>query len=158
MGTRCGQIDPGVILYLLSERGLSVSAVSELLHRGSGLKGMSGISHDLREIEAANTEQAGHAIDYFVHRARREIGSLVAELGGLDALVFSGGIGEHAHEIRRRICEGFQWLGLELDPERNILAQETLSPPRSRVKVMIIPANEELTIARHVTRVAPMKA
>jgi acetate kinase len=148
MGTRCGQLDPGVVLYLLSERGMSLEAVSNLLHRGSGLKGMSGVSQDVRDIEAADTPAARRAIDYFVHRARYEIGALAAALGGLDALVFSGGIGEHAHHIRARICENFEWLGLELDPERNRRPDRTISADRSKVQAFILTANEELTIAR----------
>jgi acetate kinase len=148
MGTRCGQLDPGVVLYLLSERGMPVDAVSDLLHRGSGLKGMSGVSQDVREIEAAETPASRRAIDYFVHRARHEIGALTAVLGGLDGLVFSGGIGEHAHRIRARICENFEWLGLTLDPERNRRADLTVSADGSKVKAFIVAANEELTIAR----------
>lgn len=148
MGTRCGQLDPGVVLYLLSERGMSVDAVSNLLHRGSGLKGMSGVSQDVRDIEAADTPASRRAIDYFVHRARTEIGALAAVLGGLDALVFSGGIGEHAHHIRARICENFEWLGLALDPERNRRPDPIVSADGSKVKAYIVSANEELTIAR----------
>jgi acetate kinase len=148
MGTRCGQLDPGVVLYLLSERGMSLDTVSNLLHRGSGLKGMSGVSQDVRDIEAADTTASRRAIDYFVHRARTEIGALAAVLGGLDALVFSGGIGEHAHHIRARICENFEWLGLALDPERNRRPDRMVSADRSRVKAFIVAANEELTIAR----------
>ncbi len=150
MGTRCGQLDPGVVLYLMAERGMSLEAVTNLLHRGSGLKGMSGISQDVREIEAAATPEARNALDYFVHRARYEIGALTALLSGLDALVFSGGIGEFATSIRARICENFDWLGLKLDPEKNQRCDRLLSADQSKVKVFIAEANEELTIARHV--------
>jgi acetate kinase len=148
MGTRCGQLDPGVVLYLLQERRMTLEAVSNLLHRGSGLKGMSGVSQDVRDIEAAGTEEARRAIDYFVHRARYEIGALTALLGGLDALVFSGGIGEHAAGIRARICDNFEWLGLVLDAERNRKSCLLTSAEASKVKAFIIGANEEITIAR----------
>ncbi len=148
MGTRCGQLDPGVVLYLLQERGMTLEAVSNLLHRGSGLKGMSGVSQDVRDIEAAGTDAARRAIDYFVHRARYEIGALAAVLGGVDALVFSGGIGEHATGIRARICADFEWLGLALDPERNGASSRVVSADGSKVKAFIITADEELTIAR----------
>jgi acetate kinase len=153
MGTRCGQIDPGVVLYLLSERGMSLDAVSDLLHRGSGLKGMSGVSQDVRDIEAADTPAARRAIEYFVHRARHEIGALAAALGGLDALVFSGGIGEHAVRIRASICQNFEWLGLSLDPERNRRPDRLVSADGSRVKAFIVAANEEMTIARQTQAV-----
>jgi acetate kinase len=148
MGTRCGQLDPGVVLYLLGERGMALDAVFDLLHKGSGLKGMSGVSQDVRDIEAADTPAARHAIDYFVHRARYEIGALAAVLGGVDALVFSGGIGEHAAAIRARICENFEWLGLTLDQERNRKSEREVSAGNSRVKSYILAADEELTIAR----------
>lgn len=149
MGTRCGQIDPGVLLYLLRERGLRIEDLSALLYHGSGLKGMSGISQDMREIEAAGTPAAAQAIDYFVHRARAELGSLAAILSGLDALVFCGGIGEHAAGIRQRICAGFEWLGLILDEHKNAHSGTVISSEDSRVKVFVIPTNEELVIARH---------
>jgi acetate kinase len=150
MGTRCGQLDAGVVLYLLEQRGMPLEAVSTLLHRGSGLKGMSRISHDIRDIELGDTPEGRNALDYFVHRARCELGALTATLCGLDALVFSGGIGEHAATIRKRICENFDWLGLMLDEEKNQKADQVLSADHSRVRVYIVPANEELSIARHV--------
>jgi acetate kinase len=153
MGTRCGQLDPGVVLYLLQERRMTLEAVSNLLHRGSGLKGMSGVSQDVREIEAAGTDAARRAIDYFVHRARCEIGALTAVLGGLDALVFSGGIGEHAVDIRARICADFEWLGLVMDPERNRKSSRLASAEASKVKAFIIGANEEVAIARQTEAV-----
>ena len=152
MGTRCGQIDAGVLLHLM-ERGMSAAELSHLLHKGSGLKGMSGISHDMREIEEADTPEGRNAIDYFVHRARCEIGALAAALGGLDALVFSGGIGEHAANIRWRICEDFGWLGLSLDAAKNRGSERQLSAAGSRVKVLLVPANEELSIAWQIQSV-----
>ncbi|MBJ7535148.1 acetate/propionate family kinase [Rhodomicrobium vannielii ATCC 17100] len=155
MGTRCGQIDAGVVLHLLTDRRMSVDAVTQLLHRGSGLKGMSGFSHDVRDLEKADTPGSRAALTYFVHRARYEIGALTALLGGLDALVFSGGIGEHAADLRKRICAGFEWLGLSLDAERNARTDRLLSADASRVKVFVVAANEEKTIAQHTLSFLP---
>lgn len=152
MGTRCGQLDPGVVLYLMEERGLSVRQIEDLLYRRSGLKGLSGLSHDMRELEAAGTPEAMQAIDYFVFRARRELGSMAAILSGLDALVFCGGIGENAWRIRQRICAGLEWLGIELDGGRNRTGEVTISSDRSRVRVFVIKTNEEMMIARHAAR------
>ena len=152
MGTRCGQLDPGVVLYLMEERGLSVREVEDLLYRRSGLKGLSGLSHDMRELEAAGTKEATQAIEYFVFRTRRELGSMAAILSGLDALVFCGGIGENAWRIRERICRSFEWLGIELDEARNQAGETIVSSARSRVRIFVIPTNEELTIARHTAR------
>ncbi|WP_245434038.1 acetate/propionate family kinase [Rhodomicrobium lacus] len=155
MGTRCGQIDAGVVLHLLTERRMSVDAVTQLLHRGSGLKGMSGFSHDVRDLEKTDTPGARGALTYFVHRARYEIGALTAVLGGLDALVFSGGIGEHAADLRARICAGFDWLGLSLDAQRNARHERLLSADTSRVKIFVVAANEEKTIAEHTLSFLP---
>lgn len=152
MGTRCGQLDPGVVLYLIDERGFSVREVEDLLYRRSGLKGLSGLSHDMRALEAAATPEAMEAIDYFVFRIRRELGAMAAILSGLDALVFCGGIGEHAWRIRARVCQGFAWLGIELDDARNQAGETIISSDRSRVRVFIIPTNEEMMIARHTAR------
>ncbi|HML07683.1 MAG TPA: hypothetical protein VK430_06085, partial [Xanthobacteraceae bacterium] len=152
MGTRCGQLDPGVVLYLIQEKGLSVQQVEDLLYRQSGLKGLSGLSQDMRELEAAGTPEAMQAIDYFVFRTRRELGSMAAILSGLDALVFCGGIGENAWRIRQRICAGFQWLGIELDDVRNRAGEIVVSSERSRVRVFVVKTNEEMTIARHAAR------
>jgi len=148
MGTRCGQLDPGVLLYLMEQEGLSAAEISDLLYRRSGLLGLSGLSNDMRELLAARTEAARQAVDYFVFRIRRELGGLAAALGGLDALVFTGGIGENAVEIRARVCEGMGWIGLELDGAANADGALTLSAPFSRVRVLRIPTNEELVIAR----------
>jgi len=152
MGTRCGQLDPGVVLYLMTQKGMSAGAVEDLLYRRSGLKGLSGLSHDMRVLEEAGTPEALQAIDYFVSRTRREIGAMIAVLSGLDALVFCGGIGENAASIRDRICRGFEWIGLELDEARNRAGETVISSDRSRVRVFIIHTNEEIMIARHTAR------
>lgn len=152
MGTRCGQLDPGVVLYLMAEKGLSAKEIEDLLYRQSGLKGLSGLSHDMRQLEAAGTAEALQAIDYFVFRARRELRSMTAILEGLDALVFCGGIGENAWRIRDRICQGFAWLGMELDEARNRAGETIISSDRSRVRVFVLHTNEEMMIARHTAR------
>lgn len=152
MGTRCGQLDPGVVLYLLQEKGMTGEQITDLLYKQSGLKGLSGLSQDMRELEAAGTREAAQAIDYFVFRIRRELGSMAAILSGLDAVVFCGGIGEHAWRIRERICQGFEWLGIELDDIRNQAGETVVSSDRSRVRVFVINTNEEMMIARHTAR------
>jgi len=149
MGTRCGAIDPGVILYLIREKGMDVSAVSDLLHHQSGLLGLSGISGDMRELLVNDSPEAGYAIDLFVYRAARELGSLAAALGGLDALVFTAGIGEHALEIRERICREAAWLGICLDEATNAAGGPRISHLDSSVSVWVMPTDEESTIARH---------
>lgn len=154
MGTRCGQLDPGVVLYLMAEKGMDAGQIEQLLYKESGLKGLSGLSHDMRVLEAAGTREADQAIDYFVHRIRRELGAMTALLSGLDTLVFCGGIGENAHRIRQRICAGFDWLGLELDKTRNRGGAQVISSDRSRVRAFVIPTNEELMIARHTAAVS----
>ena len=149
MGSRCGQLDPGVVLYLMSQKGMTADEIEDLLYRRSGLKGLSGLSQDMRELEAARTPEAMGAIDYFVFRVRREIGAMTAILSGLDALVFCGGIGEHAWSVRERVCQGFEWIGIELDEMRNRAGVTVISSDRSRVRVLVVPTNEELMIARH---------
>lgn len=149
MGTRCGQLDPGIVLYLMAEKGLSADEIETLLYKESGLKGLSGLSNDMRDLEAAGTPRAQRAIDYFVFRIRRELGAMAAILGGLDSLVFCGGIGENAWRIRERVCQDFAWLGLELDEDQNRAGETIISSYRSRVRVFIIRTNEELMIARH---------
>jgi acetate kinase len=153
MGTRCGQIDPGVLLYLMEQEEMGAAAISDLLYRGSGLLGLSGLSNDMRVLEAAETFEAAEAIDYFVHRIRRELGALAAVLGGLDAMVFCGGIGENAPLVRARVCEGMAWLGLGLDPALNHAGSETISSRESRVRVMVVPTDEEAVIARAVREI-----
>ena len=152
MGTRCGQLDPGVVLYLLQEKGMSADQITDLLYKGSGLKGLSGLSQDMRELEAAGTPEAMQAIDYFVVRIRRELGSMAAILSGLDAVVFCGGIGEHAWRIRERVCQSFEWIGIELDDIRNQAGETVVSSDRSRVRVFVIKTDEEMMIARHTAR------
>ena len=149
MGTRSGAIDPGVILYLLTERGMSVGDVTDLLYRRSGLLGVSGISNDMRELLASNAAEAAEAIELFVYRISRELGSLAAALNGIDALVFTGGIGEHAAPVRARVCEQAGWLGIRLDAAANRSARPRISAPDSAVSVWVIPTNEELMIAMH---------
>ena len=151
MGTRCGQLDPGVVLYLL-QKGLSAREVEDLLYKHSGLKGLSGLSHDMRALEAAGTPEARQAIDYFVFRTRRELGAMAAILSGLDALAFCGGIGENAWRIREKICAGFEWLGIELDETCNQKGATVISSDRSRVRVFVVHTDEETMIARHTAR------
>ncbi|MFG1478413.1 acetate/propionate family kinase [Xanthobacter sp. V4C-4] len=152
MGTRCGQIDPGVIFYMVQQEGKTIDEVRDLFYTKSGLLGMSGLSNDMRTLEAADTPEAHEAIDYFVFRIRRELGGLAAALGGLDALIFCGGIGENSRKIRRRICEGMSWIGLELDHDQNDVNARVISTEFSRARIMVIPTNEELVIARACKR------
>jgi acetate kinase len=149
MGTRPGSLDPGVVLYLFQTLGLDAKQVETILYKKSGLLGISGISPDMRDLEASNEPSALLAVDYFVYRAVKEIGSLAAVLGGIDALVFTAGIGENSPEIRRRICQASAWLGIELDPEANAGKRARISTVSSKVSAWVIPTNEELTIARH---------
>ena len=148
MGTRCGQLDPGVLLYLMDQEGMGSGAIADLLYKESGLLGLSGLSNDMRELMAADSPSAREAVDYFVFRIRRELGALAAALGGLDALVFCGGIGENARAIRASVCEGMGWIGIELDAARNDANGFELSSQFSRVRVLRIPTNEEIVIAR----------
>jgi acetate kinase len=149
MGTRPGTVDPGVILYLFQNLGMSAKEVETLLYKKSGLLGISGISNDMRDLLASDDPEARLAIDYFVYRAAKEIGALSAALGGLDALVFTAGIGERSAEIRRRICEASAWLGIDLDTAANETGKPCISQAASRVSAWVIPTNEELMIARH---------
>jgi acetate kinase len=153
MGTRSGSLDPGVLLFLFDELGLSVREVERLLYHESGLLGMSGLSSDMRELLSADTPSARLAVDVFVYRARRELGSLAAALGGLDAVVFTAGIGENQPEVRSRICADAAWLGVELDAAANLRHGPRISTDRSRVSAWVVPTDEETMIARHVTRV-----
>jgi acetate kinase len=151
MGTRCGGIDPGVLLYLMAEKRMDAAALTQLLYHESGLKGLSGLSHDMRALEAAQSADADQAIACFVARIRREIGAMASVMGGIDALVFTGGIGEHSARIRAAVTAGCEWLGIEIDPARNTDEGVELSAAASRVRVFRIPADEETMIARHVT-------
>jgi acetate kinase len=153
MGTRAGSIDPGVLLYLMRERGLGHEELTDLLYNRSGLKGVSGISSDMRELLASDDPRAAEAIDLYCYRIVREIGSAAAALGGLDGLVFAGGIGERAAPIRRKITAALGWLGVELDEVANGAGATRISTATSRVGVWVVPTNEELVIARHARRV-----
>jgi acetate kinase len=149
MGTRPGTLDPGVVLYLYQNLGLSAKEIETLLYKKSGLLGISGISNDMRDLLAVDDPDARLAIDYFVYRAAKEIGSLAAVLGGVDGLVFTAGIGENSPEIRKRICQACSWLGLQLDDEANLQNHSRISNPQSKISAWVIPTNEELMIARH---------
>ncbi|WP_242336292.1 MULTISPECIES: phosphoketolase [Anaeromyxobacter] len=153
MGTRCGALDPGVVLWLASERGLDPRAIERLLYDESGLLGVSGISSDLRTLLASPDPRARLAVDLFVYRIDRELGSLAAALGGLDAVVFTAGIGENSAEIRARVCRDAAWLGLELDPAANAAGGPRISGGRSRVSAWVVRTDEELMIARHARRI-----
>jgi acetate kinase len=152
MGTRTGSLDPGVVLYLIDERGLDVRAVEKLLYNESGLLGVSGIASDMRTLLASDSPRARLAIDLFVYRIGRELGSLAAALGGVDALVFTAGVGENSAEIRSRICRAARWLGVELDDAANAAGGPRISTAASRVAAWTIPTNEELMIARHTEK------
>jgi acetate kinase len=149
MGTRCGQLDPGVILYLLQGRGMSVPQLEALLYKQSGLLGISGISADMRDLLGSAEARAKLAVDYFVLRVAREIAALTATLGGLDALVFTAGIGEHSPEVRRRICDRLGWLGIKLSEKANAAGKGCISDAMASVSAWVVPTNEELMIARH---------
>lgn len=149
MGRRCGNLDPGVVLHLLRDRGMSVAEVDQLLSSESGLLGVSGISDDIRDLVASDSPDAREAIDLFVYRVITLIGALVAQLGGLDALVFTGGIGEHATGIRARIVAGLEWLGARLDPVANNDGAARISTAGSAVTALVIATDEEQVIARH---------
>jgi acetate kinase len=149
MGTRCGALDPGILLYLMAERGLDAAAIEALIYKQSGLLGVSGISSDMRTLQASDEAHAREAVALFVYRVVREIGSLTAALGGLDALVFTGGIGENDPAVREAIVSGSRWLGLEIDTDRNRAGQGVVSSERSRVSVWIVATDEERMIARH---------
>jgi acetate kinase len=149
MGTRCGSLDPGVLLYLMNERGMDARALGELLYERSGLLGVSGLSSDVRTLVASNEPRAALALDLFVHRISRELGSLAAALGGLDAIVFTAGIGEHEASLREAVCRRATWLGVELDPAANARNGPRISARQSRAAAWVIPTDEELVIARH---------
>lgn len=149
MGTRPGQIDPGVLLYLIGERRMDAAALERLLYHESGLKGLSGISNDMRELQANPDARAKLAVDYFVYRAGLCAGMLAAALGGLDAFVFTAGIGENSRVIRARVVEKMEWLGASIDSDANAANALRISRPESRVAVLVVPTDEELMIARH---------
>jgi acetate kinase len=152
MGTRCGSLDAGVILFLMQTKGMDAQEIENLLYKQSGLLGVSGISSDMRVLLDSDQPDAKLAIDLFVYRIGRELGALAAALGGLDAIVFTGGIGENSGPIRERICRDAAWLGVQLDEAANACRGPRISTPNSRVAAWVIPTNEELVIARHTYR------
>jgi acetate kinase len=152
MGTRTGTLDPGVILYLLQQEGMDANALERLLYERSGLLGVSGLSSDMRTLLASDTAAAREAIGLFIYRIGRELGSLVAALGGLDGFVFTGGIGEHAAEIRAQVCRQAGWLGITFDEKANDRGAPLISRPDSAVPVWVIPTDENLMVARHTRR------
>jgi len=152
MGTRSGALDPGVVLYLMDEIKMDARAIEKLIYQQSGLLGVSGISSDMRALLESKEPRAKLAVDLFVYRIGRELGSLAAALGGLDAVVFTGGIGERAVAIRERVCRDAGWLGIELDPAANGKDGPRISTTASRVPAWVMPTNEELMIARHTRR------
>jgi acetate kinase len=149
MGTRPGAVDPGAILYLFQTLKLSAQEVETMLYKQSGLLGISGVSNDMRDLLASRDAGARLAVDYFVYRACKEIGALAASAGGIDALVFTGGIGEKSAEIRGRICESAAWLGIAMDEQANAGHASCITHRNSAVSAWVIPTNEELMIARH---------
>jgi acetate kinase len=149
MGTRCGSMDPGVILFLMDQRGMNARDIEKLIYTQSGLLGVSGISSDMRALLASDDAKAKLAIDLYIYRIRRELGSLAAALGGLDAIVFTAGIGENSAVIRSRVCADAAWIGVELDEAKNKAGGPRISTEKSRVAAWVIPTNEELMIARH---------
>jgi len=155
MGTRTGDLDPGVLLYLLQERGLDAAALSDLVNHEAGLLGVSGSSGDMQDLLAreATDERAAEAITLFCYQARKFLAAMAAALGGLDTLVFTGGIGEHAPAIRARLCNGLAFLGIALDGSRNAAGDAVISAAGSAVTIRVVPTDEEVMIARHVTQV-----
>jgi acetate kinase len=149
MGTRSGALDPGVLLYMLNERGMDARAIEKLIYTNSGLLGISGVSSDMRVLCESTDPRAALAVDFFIYRIGRELGSLAAALGGLDAIVFTAGIGEHAAQVRERVCRQAAWLGVELDQRTNSEGGPRISSASSRTAAWVIPTNEELMIAQH---------
>jgi acetate kinase len=153
MGTRSGSLDPGVLLYLMDELKMDARAIERLLYQQSGLLGVSGVSSDMRALLASDDPRARFAIELYCYRIAREIGSLAAAAQGIDALVFTAGIGEHAAPIRERVCRQVAWLGVQLDPNAHAAGEARISTPMSRVAAWVIPTNEEVMIARHTVQV-----
>jgi acetate kinase len=149
MGTRPGQLDPGVVLWLMESRGMTAGEISDLLYRQSGLKGVSGVSNDMRDLLGSDDPAAAFAIDLFAYRCGLHAGQLAAALEGVDAVVFTAGIGENSPEIRARIAARLSWLGARLDAEANARGDTVLSAPGSAPALLVIPTDEEAMIARH---------
>jgi acetate kinase len=158
MGTRPGQIDPGVVLYLIEERKMSAAQVQKMLYNESGLKGLSGISNDVRELDASQDPRARFALEYFAYRISLYTGLLAAALGGLDAFVFTAGIGENSPAMRARIVEKLAWLGASLDPAANTSGATSIGKKDGRVGLYVVPTDEELMIARHTLEVLKKSA
>ncbi|MCB1528346.1 MAG: acetate/propionate family kinase [Hyphomicrobiaceae bacterium] len=152
MGTRCGAIDPGVLLYLLETEGMSPEQLSHMLYRESGLLGLSGLSSDMRILESSEIPEARQAIDYFVHRIRTELGALAMTIGGLDGLVFCGGIGENSSQIRARVCHELAWAGINLDARANQKNETRIG--KGKVQVLVVRTDEEKIIAQSALRLA----
>lgn len=149
MGTRCGSLDPGVVLYLATTMGMDMPAIEAMLYQESGLLGVSELSSDMRTLEDSSDPRAAQAIALFVNRVNQELGRLAAVLGGLDAIVFTAGIGEHSSAVRQQVCEAAAWLGVDIDAAANRAGALCITTPTSRVSVWVIPTNEELMLARH---------
>jgi acetate kinase len=154
MGTRCGQLDPGVLLYLMTEKSMSAEAITDLLYKDSGLKGMSGVSQDMRELEASDSPAARDAIAYFVARVRRELGALAATVDGAEAVVFTGGIGEHAWKVREAVLAGMEWMGVHIDREANRAGAQIISAKTSQTIVFVLETDEERMIAEQTVGTA----
>jgi len=154
MGTRCGELDAGVVLHLIQQRNLEAEALVDLLYRRSGMLGLSGVSSDFRELLTSQEPRARFAVDVFCYRVARHIASLAAALGGLDGVVFTAGVGENAAPVRAAVCRACAWLGLELDEAANHEHRERISTPTSRVAALAIKTDENLMIARHARALA----
>jgi acetate kinase len=154
MGTRSGDLDPSVPLFLLEESGLTPTEVSDLLNKRAGLLGVSGTSADMRDLLEREPEdgRAAEAVALFCYQAKKFLGALAAALGGLDALVFTGGIGEHSATVRERVCEGLEFLGIRLDPDRNAAHSPVISSDDAAVIIRVVPTDEDLMVARHTRR------
>ena len=153
MGTRPGQLDPGVVLYLIEQKGMSAAEVQKLLYNECGLKGLSGVSNDVRDLQGSSDPRAKFALDYFAYRIALNAGMLAAALGGLDAFVFTAGVGENSPTMRARILERMTWLGADADAASNEKGATLISKPASAVALYVVPTNEELMIARHTLAV-----
>jgi acetate kinase len=152
MGTRPGQLDPGVVLYLLAQKRMSADAVQDLLYKDCGLKGLSGISNDVRDLLSNQSPSAKLALKYFIYRIQLSAGMLAAAMGGIDGIVFTAGIGENAPPIREAVLRGLEWLGADIDPASNARGGPLISTRNSRIRCYVIPTNEELMIAQHTWR------
>jgi len=152
MGTRCGSIDPGVLIYLMDEAGMDARKLEALIYKKSGLLGVSGLSSDMRTLRQSDDPKANEATDLFVYRIVREIGSLAAALGGLDGLVFTGGIGQRDTKTRTEVAAGCAWLGAEIDEQANAEHRQRIDASSSKIPVWVLPTDEERVICRHTAR------